>query len=261
MYSKSLAALALVALSALSTFTHSLPVSPLSNTPNLALEKRIDPVGAPAQIITECTVPNSFAITFDDGPSIWTHELLDYLAIKNVKVTFFVNGLNYNLITEPAIAAVVKRAYLEGHQIGSHTWAHADISAPGVDVASQMKMLDDALLNIIGVRPVYMRPPYGNTSPESLAYLASAGYKVINWMVDSNDWRHPEDFKQNFEAYRVALQDPAAVGKGFISLQHDAQQPTAEVFSKMAIEYVLSKGFNVMPVGTCLGDTTGWYRV
>ncbi|KAF9933160.1 chitin deacetylase [Linnemannia zychae] len=257
MYFKNIAALALVAISALSTFTQSVPVS-LSSTSSSHLEKR---TGIPAPIITACTVPNSFAVTFDDGPSIWTHELLDYLAVKNVKVTFFFNGLNYNLITEPEIAAVVKRAYQEGHQIASHTWAHADISAPGVDVAAQMTMLDDALLKIIGVRPIYMRPPYGNTSPESLIYLNDKGYKVINWVVDSNDWRHPEDLKQNFEAYRVALQDPAAVGKGFISLQHDAQQPTAQVFSRLAIEYVLSKGFNVMPVASCLGDTTGWYRL
>lgn len=114
-----------------STFASPIPNS--LSTPNLA--KR-----TPAPIITACTVPNSFAVTFDDGPSIWTHDLLDYLAIKRIKVTFFVNGLNYNLITDPEFAAVVKRAYDEGHQIGSHTWAHADISAPGVDVPSQMTM-------------------------------------------------------------------------------------------------------------------------
>ncbi|KAG0287560.1 hypothetical protein BGZ97_007061, partial [Linnemannia gamsii] len=133
MYSKHLAALALAALTALSTLT-----SPVHSLP-LSLTKRNN-TGTPATIITACTVPNSFAVTFDDGPSIWTHELLDYLARRNVKVTFFVNGLNYNLITEPEIAEVVKRAYRDGHQIASHTWAHADISAPGVDVASQMKM-------------------------------------------------------------------------------------------------------------------------
>ena len=121
--------------------------------------------------------------------------------------------------------------------------------------------MDDALLKIIGVRPIYMRPPYGNTSPESLEYLGSQGYKVINWNVDTNDWRHPEDLRLNMDAYYSVLQDPAAVGKAFISLQHDAQQPTAEIFSKLAIEYALSKGFQVMPVGTCLGDPTGWYRL
>jgi peptidoglycan/xylan/chitin deacetylase (PgdA/CDA1 family) len=121
--------------------------------------------------------------------------------------------------------------------------------------------VDDALLNIIGVRPIYMRPPYGNTSPESLEYLAAKGYKVINWNVDTNDWRHPEDLTWNLGAYYGVLQDPAAIGKGFISLQHDAMQPTAEIFSKLAIEYVLSKGFKVMPVGSCLGDPKGWYRL
>ncbi|KAF9410303.1 hypothetical protein BGZ94_001681 [Podila epigama] len=256
---KALATLALIATAGtFSSLVHASPIpavhslSPIEAAP---LQKR-----TPAEIIVKCTVPNSFAVTFDDGPSIWTPQLLDYLKIRNVKVTFFVNGLNYNLITEPEIAAIVKRAYDEGHQIASHTWAHADISAPGVDVADQMKKLDDALLGIIGVRPVYMRPPYGNTSPAALEILNALNYKVINWNVDTNDWQHPTDFEADFLQYKIALQNPTSAGGSFISLQHDAEQGTAEVFGKLAIEYVLSKGFNIMPVGTCLGDTTGWYR-
>lgn len=120
--------------------------------------------------------------------------------------------------------------------------------------------MDDALIKIIGKRPVYMRPPYGNTSPAALDYLGDHGYKVVNWNVDTNDWMHPLAYSNNLDAYKVALQDPAAIGKGFISLQHDAEQGTAELFSKVAIEYVLSKGFNIMPVGACLGDNDGWYR-
>lgn len=120
--------------------------------------------------------------------------------------------------------------------------------------------MDDTLLQILGVRPVYMRPPYGNTSPEALEWLGAHGYKVVNWNVDTNDWQHPQDFKTNLKAYRAAIQDPVARGKSFISLQHDAEQGTSQVFSKLAIEYVLSKGFSIMPVGECLGDTAGWYR-
>lgn len=129
------AALALVASTLLSLVQASPVPSMQASSSSPVLQKR-----TPAEIITACTVPNSFAVTFDDGPSIWTHELLDYLLLRNIKVTFFVNGLNYNLITDAPFAAVVKRAHDEGHQIASHTWAHADISAPGVDVASQMKM-------------------------------------------------------------------------------------------------------------------------
>ncbi|KAF9115654.1 hypothetical protein BGX27_007081 [Mortierella sp. AM989] len=227
-----------------------------SSLPNaLGLTKRLS-----GTIITTCTVPNSFAVTFDDGPGAYTHELLDYLAIKKIKVTFFVNGLNYNSITDPVYSAVVKRAHLEGHQIASHTWSHADISVPTTDLASEMKKLDDALLQIIGVRPTYMRPPYGNTSPDAVSWLGENGYQVVNWDVDTNDWQHPQDFKANFVGYRNALQSSTAQGKSFISLQHDAEQATSQVFSKFAIEYVLSKGYNIMTVGECLGDTTGWYR-
>ncbi|KAK5799542.1 hypothetical protein F5H01DRAFT_372283 [Linnemannia elongata] len=66
-------------------------------------------------------------------------------------------------------------------------------------------------------------------------------------------------FPENLQAYKDALQGNTT-GKTFISLQHDAEPKTAQVFSKLAIEYVLSKGFKIVPVGSCLGDKDGWYR-
>ncbi|KAF9423642.1 chitin deacetylase [Podila epigama] len=221
-----------------------------------ALTKR---AGSAATIITTCTVDNSFAVTFDDGPGTLTHKLLDYLKDRGVKVTFFVNGDNYNNILDKEYSAVVKRAFDEGHQIGSHTWSHANLQASSTNIDQEMTKLDQALKTIIGKRPVYMRPPYGNTSPAALEYLGSHGYKVVNWNVDTEDWRHPKAFDVNLAAYKAAIQNPPA-SRRFISLQHDAEADTAGVFGKMAIEYVLDKGYDVMPVGTCLGDTTGWYR-
>ncbi|KAG0242416.1 chitin deacetylase [Actinomortierella wolfii] len=215
---------------------------------------------SPAPIIRTCTEPNTFAVTFDDGPSPFTAELLDFLKSRGVKVTFFVNGLNSYLITDPEIAPIVKRAYEEGHQIGSHTWAHADLAAPGVDIATQMTTLDDTLKTLIGVRPVYMRPPYGSTNAAALQWLGDHGYKVINWNVDSNDWRHPTDYAASMQVYETALRQVGAKDMAFISLQHDAQEGTARVLGKLAIDYILDKGHKVVPVGTCLGDTTGWYR-
>ncbi|KAF9432701.1 chitin deacetylase [Entomortierella beljakovae] len=210
-------------------------------------------------VITTCTTPNSFAVTFDDGPGPYTHELLDYLARKRVKVTFFVNGFNYGSITDPANSAALKRAYAEGHQIASHTWSHQDISLAATNLEFEMTNLDIEIEKQIGIRPVYMRPPYGNTSPESIAWLTGKGYKIINWDVDTNDWQHPLDFKASMAAYKTALQG-APSGSKFISLQHDAEQGTSQILSKLAIEYVLSKGYDIMPIAACLGDTTGWYR-
>ncbi|KAF9551332.1 chitin deacetylase [Mortierella hygrophila] len=242
------------------TFIPSSLASPIpAPAPSLPAELQALNKRASATVIRACTVPGTFAVTFDDGPGIETPALLDYLDIKQIKVTFFVNGLNYNDINDPVIAATIKRAYAAGHQIASHTWSHADISLGTTDIASEMNKLDVALKALIGKRPVYMRPPYGNTSPAALEYLGSNGYKVINWNVDTDDWMHPTNFKLNFQAYKNALQGDTT-GKSFISLQHDAEPMTAQVFSKLAIEYVLAKGFKVVPAGSCLGDNDNWYR-
>ncbi|KAK3831549.1 MAG: carbohydrate esterase family 4 protein [Linnemannia gamsii] len=252
-----LAAAAIAACTIIPSITHATPIPEPAPLPFelQELTKR-----SSAIVIRTCTVPNSFAVTFDDGPGTFTNELLDYLDIKQIKVTFFVNGFNYNDINDPVISATVKRAYAAGHQIASHTWSHADLGTPATNIEEEMTKLDNVLKILIGKRPVYMRPPYGNTCPSSLEYLGQHGYKVINWNVDTDDWQHPLDFKLNFRAYTNALQSNTA-GKSFISLQHDAEPGTAQVFSKLAIEYVLSKGFNIMPVGQCLGDPIeAWYR-
>jgi peptidoglycan/xylan/chitin deacetylase (PgdA/CDA1 family) len=79
------------------------------------LEKRL----AVGTVIETCTVPGVVALTFDDGPSIYTETLLDLLKINNQKATFFVNGQNYDNIHN--YASTIQRMITEGHQVASHT--------------------------------------------------------------------------------------------------------------------------------------------
>lgn len=74
------------------------------------------PVGV---VINHCTVPGTIALTFDDGPWIYTHNLLDTLAEYDAVATFFLNGINKGSIT--SYQDVLHRAVAEGHQLGSHT--------------------------------------------------------------------------------------------------------------------------------------------
>ena len=78
------------------------------------------PVG---QVITSCTQPGTVALTFDDGPYIYTGQVLDTLKNADVKATFFVNGDNWATILSDSSQALVQRMLSEGHQIGSHTYA------------------------------------------------------------------------------------------------------------------------------------------
>lgn len=69
--------------------------------------------------ITQCTVPGTIALTFDDGPFIYTAQMLDTLAFHGARATFFLNGQNKGSIY--AFPDLVERIVAEGHQLASHT--------------------------------------------------------------------------------------------------------------------------------------------
>jgi peptidoglycan/xylan/chitin deacetylase (PgdA/CDA1 family) len=74
----------------------------------------------PGQVITSCTTPNTIALTFDDGPSEYTNELLDLLSEYGARSTFFLLG-DGSLAHPDAI----QRMRREGHQVASHTYVPA----------------------------------------------------------------------------------------------------------------------------------------
>ncbi|KAF9995724.1 Carbohydrate esterase 4 protein [Entomortierella chlamydospora] len=232
------------------------PIHSSTETSSLVNYKRGE-----ANVITKCTVPGTLAITFDDGPYKYTEGLLDILKKKNAKATFFMNGQNYDSIF--TYKSLVQRAKKEGHQIGSHTWDHADLSSLTTkdSILDKMKRLDDAIKKIIGVRPVYMRPPYGNKNDLVVRTLTAAGYKVVIWDVDSGDSQGKTP-SQSLEIYKKTL-SPAGENKkpGHIILQHDVYDKTVHGFISDAIDFAHSKGFKLVTVGECLGQSPStWYR-
>jgi len=80
------------------------------------LVKKSVPYG---QVITGCTQPGVVAVSFDDGPYIYTEHVLDLLKAGNQHVTFFQNGNNYDSIYNHN--STLLRIIAEGHQIGAHT--------------------------------------------------------------------------------------------------------------------------------------------
>ncbi|KAG0043251.1 chitin deacetylase [Gryganskiella cystojenkinii] len=215
------------------------------------------------KLITACTTPGTVAITFDDGPFEFTHDLLDKLDQLKVKVTFFMNGDNYSNILDEEYQAIVKRADKAGHQIASHTWDHANLDELNDDeIRSEMKKLDDAFIKILGKRPVYMRPPFGDASSHVQSIISGLGYKMIKWNIDTEDWEHPTTVDANLKPYRDALGSKDALKKGWIGLEHDVNKDTATELSVQAITLARELLFKVEPVAVCLGDTNSknWYR-
>src|SRR6201995_141918 len=99
------------------------------------------------------------AMTFDDGPHTQlTPKLLDLLAARHIKVTFFVLGECVEQNPE-----VLRRAAREGHEIATHSWSHPNFAKLSDDSArSQLQRTDDIIRTTIGARPTLFRPPYGS---------------------------------------------------------------------------------------------------
>jgi peptidoglycan/xylan/chitin deacetylase (PgdA/CDA1 family) len=120
-----------------------------------AVQKRL----SAGTVYTGCTTPGVVAVTFDDGPYIYTESVLDQFKAAGQHATWFVNGNNYDIIYN--YNSTIERIVNEGHQVCSHTWDHADLATlTQAQIESEMTQLEVAFTNILGYFPRYMRPPY-----------------------------------------------------------------------------------------------------
>ena len=186
------------------------------------------------------------AMTFDDGPSATlTPKLLDLLAARHIKATFFVIG--ENVAEHPEI---VERAAREGHEIGNHSWSHPNFGKMSEEsVRSQLRRTDDAIKNATGKRPTLMRPPYGSITDREKHWIHDEfGYQIILWDVDPYDWRRP---------------GPAVVRNrilketqpGSIVLSHDIHPGTIEAMPS-TFDALEAKGFKFVTVSELIHMAT-----
>ena len=122
------------------------------------------------------------ALTFDDGPSKYTLELLEILEENNVKATFFVIGSSVE-----RHSSIIKEMVNDGHQIESHSLNHSNFTE--ITTEEMIKELEKTkeILSKHGVIPTLVRPPYGRIN-ESVKQ--NIGYPLILWSLDTRDWDH-----------------------------------------------------------------------
>ena len=107
---------------------------------------------------------------------MYTDKLLTLLRNRGVKASFFINGGNRVDMSVSPYPDILKRAYNDGHFIGSHTYNHLDLTTLSAqDMFEQFYQNDLSIKNILGFSPTYVRPPYGNSNAQVLSRLASWG--------------------------------------------------------------------------------------
>ncbi|MFP4661649.1 MAG: polysaccharide deacetylase family protein [Halanaerobiales bacterium] len=129
---------------------------------------------------------NQIALTFDDGPdSYYTERVLEILKDHDVPATFFVVG--YTIDKYPD---VVKKIVEDGHMIANHSWDHPNLAKLSrEELKKQIKYTEEAIEEKTGLKVRFLRPPWGFVSDNLLQYAEEIDYKIVNWNVDSIDWR------------------------------------------------------------------------
>jgi peptidoglycan/xylan/chitin deacetylase (PgdA/CDA1 family) len=198
-------------------------------------------------VYSKCSKPGVFALAFDDGPGQYTEELIKTLNAAGAKATFFFTGTLYGCIYNRA--AAVKAAYSSGHQVASHTWTHPQNldSMSVAQLTTEMQKLETALVNIIGVKPTYMRPPYLKTGGNVPTAMRNLGYRMITDSVDSQDWNglSVSQSEQKFRSAGPSTSD----GKGHISLMHETYANTVRDLVPRLIKWAKENNLKMVTVG------------
>src|SRR5437764_3390305 len=208
--------------------------------------------------------PMTVALTFDDGPDpTWTPKLLDLLRERSVPATFFVVGAQ--VVSHPEL---VRRELAEGHDVGSHTFTHADLgSLPTWRQNLELSLTQTALAGAASVHTALLRPPYSSTpddltrpEADAVARAARLGYLVSLADRDGEDWKRPG-------VGRIVANVEPAGDEGAVVLLHDGGGNRSETVAAVGriIDDLRLRGFQFRTVsqvaaeqGRATSTVRGW---
>lgn len=190
---------------------------------------------------------NVISVSFDAS---WggdkTMAILDILDQYNAKATFYLVGIWVDKFPE-----LVKEIADRGHEIGNHSATHAHM--PQLSESQMRKELEDCtamIEKITGKRTTLFRPPYGDYNSKVVTVCRDAGYEVVQWSVDSLDWK-------NYGVQDLITKATRNVKSGDIVLFHNDSQYIVEALPTI-LKYYQNQGLRMIPCGEILlqGPTT-----
>lgn len=184
-------------------------------------------------------------LTFDDGPSRHTEEVLEILDRYDCKATFFITGMN------PSYRKYIKIAHDKGHTIGLHTYSHnyAKVYASIDAYFDDLEKIGNLAKDYIGYVPKYIRFPGGGSNTVSAKYskgimtkltkmVEEKGYIYYDWNAENGDGYTKMTKSEMLKRATSSSQNKIMI------LMHDAngKQNTVDILPKV-IEYYQKKGY------------------
>jgi len=180
---------------------------------------------------------NEIALTFDDGPTEFTEEILDILKKYNAKATFFCIGKHID-----KNESVLKRMHNEGHSIGNHTYSHSNFF-PFFKIKRMREELvktSQRISEITGTKVTLFRPPFGVLNTTIVRAATSENLKIIGWNLRSYDGGKTDTKK-------VLQRIIPNIKKGTVVLLHDTRLDSTTILRKV-LEEIKAQNLNTVTV-------------
>lgn len=183
------------------------------------------------------------ALTFDVA---WensnTRELIDILGEANAKATFFITGDWCDRYPDD-----VKEFFDAGHEIENHSDKHPHVEGINVnDLINDTKECSRKIKMLTGEEPALYRAPYGEFDDNLITTLDGMGMKVIQWDVDSVDWKKPS-------AEQIKKRVLKNVKSGSIVLFHNDLENTTDALPDI-LKTLKSQGYEFVRVSELIYD-------
>ena len=173
------------------------------------------------------------ALTFDDGPSDYTKDILDLLDEHKVSATFFVIG-NKALIYKETLMNIVAK----GNEIGNHTYSHPWLTHLSVnETILELDKTNDLIFDITGTKPTLFRPSYGDIN---VKVKKAIDMEVVMWNNDSNDWKYRS-------SKSIAARVIRNISDGDIIIMHDTYKRSYEAL-KIIIPKLKEMNYQIVTV-------------
>jgi peptidoglycan-N-acetylglucosamine deacetylase len=185
------------------------------------------------------------ALTFDDGPSPYTGQIIRILRSSHTPATFFVIGRSAQLY--PRLVAAEVRA---GAEVGDHTETHAFLSALSASAqAAQIAQAADVIRAAGAPSPQLFRPPYGSFNSSTVGLLRSRRMLMVLWSADTKDYSRPGRTKIIYVA--VSGAQPGAV-----ILMHDGGGDRSQTVAALPriITRLRQRQFRLVTVSQLVAD-------
>lgn len=192
----------------------------------------LNPSSPPSSKIIDPKKP-AIALTFDDGPSQYTEEIIKILEENEVNATFFILGNKVEAYEE-----ILKRSIRNGNELGNHSYNHKWLSQLSTrQLTEQIEKTQEIMQKRLGYTPRYLRPTYGSVTNR---IRKNTELGIALWTVDTKDWKiHNID--------RIVERATYNIEDGDIILMHDIFERSKSALRKI-IPILKEQGFQFLTI-------------